>query len=126
MLRRRWCGGIGLWLVQVYNAARRKLEGSFQNKLMSGGADAELTALANRHGREEKAGSAIAPILAAASAAIGDAMLAHRQSEAEKPTSPSELAAIARVLMQAQPLDEADDATIDAATLAYTGTLRSR
>lgn len=113
-----------LWLVQVYNAARRKLEASFKSQLQAGDDMPELSALSNRSDQESVAGSAIAPILGAATSALGSVLVTERESMAEQPTNLRELGSIASSLMAALPLEDYDDDTIGAAAVAYTGTLR--
>ena len=113
------------WLVQLYTAARRKLEACYRPVLAAGITLPELTALARRQRAEEHAGTPIASLLGGAVDAISELMLTPRLSEAGGPATKQELAATARTLMAAQPLDDANETTIEAAALAFVGTLRA-
>lgn len=111
------------WLGQLYSASRRKLEASYRPLLAAGGTLPELTSLAARRRAAEQAGSSIAPLLSAAGKAISQVLLAPREGEEGKPVTDQELVTTVRALMAAQPLANVDAATLEAATLAYAGTL---
>ncbi|MBC7801370.1 MAG: hypothetical protein H7Z10_12175 [Gemmatimonadaceae bacterium] len=113
------------WLIQLYAAARRKLEASYKPVLANAGTLPELTALANRR-RDEAPGSPVAPLLKGVMDTIGEALAAPRSGAVGVPADASDLGSAARALMTAQPLDDADEASIAAASFAYAGALRRR
>jgi hypothetical protein len=86
----------------------------------------ELTALAARRRAEEHAGSLIAPLLGAAGDAIGEVLTSARERGEGAPMTGQELAAAANALMAAQPLEDADETTLETAAFAYAGALRAR
>lgn len=110
------------WLIQLYTAARRKLEASYKPVLASAGTLPELTALAARR-RAEGDGSPIVPLLDGAIGSVAEMLAAPRTGPEGVPATGTDLAEGARALMAAQPLG---DAAIAAAAMAYAGALRSR
>jgi hypothetical protein len=113
-------------LIQLYAAARRKHEASYRPVLAAAGMLPELTALAARRRAEEHAGSLIAPLLGAAGDAIGEVLTSARERGEGAPMTGQELAAAANALMAAQPLEDADETTLETAAFAYAGALRAR
>ena len=111
------------WLIQLYAAARRSLEASYRPVKAAGATSAQLTALAQRQRLEARAGAPVAPLLEAAGQIAGSMLGAPRTASAV-PTG-QQLAAMASALMAAQPLDDAKEATIEAAALAFAGSVRA-
>ncbi len=111
------------WLIQVYAAARRKLEASYKPVLAGAYNSPQMTALAARQRAEH--GGPVAPLLEGAIATIAEGLAAESTGPGAG-GSGEDLAADARALMKAQPLDDVDDTTIQAAAVAYASTLRAR